>query len=424
MRMLRAVSAIPIVLALAVPASAGQISFEQATHDLTSADATTRLRAVQLLKEAAYPEAALPVALLVTDPRDDIQFEAIAAELNIFMAEKIVTRRKIGGVIEVRNAVAADAAFSAGLLVLGPRPVPPEVLTALRAGARDDNPRVALEALYAFGTLAVEPSGEGRRGVLASSGADLASMVGAPDPALRFAAVRVLGRVFAWRARDEPVEPSVGDAVIAALNDKDRAVQQAAMEALGAMRYERAVQALTELFQYYGKGDLAAASLDAVAHIAHASSLPLLTAQLASKNNVLKVIAIEGLARAGDKSKYADIQTAAAGFRGEEMLLAASFASAALAGGTLDPLAEALARSKLHDQAKGYLTELAPGRSAAYGRFLQDPDPRMRADLADALALSYDATALPAVEALLKDRDPQVVRAATRAAARLRALTN
>ena len=34
--------------------------------------------------------------------------------------------------------------------------MPMEVLDALRAAARDDNPRVRLEAVYAFGVLAVE----------------------------------------------------------------------------------------------------------------------------------------------------------------------------------------------------------------------------------------------------------------------------
>ena len=136
------------------------MSFEQATRDLTSPDPAVRLRAAQLLKEVAYPEAAIPLAALVTDPQDEVQLEAIAAELNIFLAEPIVPRKRVGFIVEVRNSVLAEPAFSAGPLALGARPVPMEVLTALRLGARDDNPRVALEALYAFGALAC---GAGRR---------------------------------------------------------------------------------------------------------------------------------------------------------------------------------------------------------------------------------------------------------------------
>src|SRR4051794_19287587 len=69
---------------LAFPAAA-QVTFEQAISDLASHDASDRLRAVTLLKGAAYPEAAIPLAAAVVDTDDAVQFEAIAAELNIFL---------------------------------------------------------------------------------------------------------------------------------------------------------------------------------------------------------------------------------------------------------------------------------------------------------------------------------------------------
>src|SRR5262245_47342616 len=40
---------------------ASQIPFEAATRDLANKDDGTRLRSVQMLKDAAYPEAALPI---------------------------------------------------------------------------------------------------------------------------------------------------------------------------------------------------------------------------------------------------------------------------------------------------------------------------------------------------------------------------
>src|SRR5256885_14473788 len=100
-------------------ALASQLPFEQATRDLTSSDPGARMRAVQLLKAAAYPEAAVPLARVVTDPEDEIQLEAIAAELNVFLAEKIVPRKRVGFIIEVRNTISAETAFSAGPTVLG-----------------------------------------------------------------------------------------------------------------------------------------------------------------------------------------------------------------------------------------------------------------------------------------------------------------
>ena len=283
---------------------AGQVSFEQAISDLASHDASDRLRAATLLKGAAYPEAAIPLATAVVDTDDAIQFEAIAAELNIFLANKIVPKKKVGLIVEVRTKIAAEAAFSAGPLALGAMPVPLEVLTALRTAARDDNPRVGLEALYAFGALASEPTGGVRRELRQASAAELATMVGSSDEALRAAAVRVIGRVYAAHASDDAVDTSVGDAVITALNDQNRLVKLAAMDALGSMRYGRGVDALTQLFHYYKQGELAEAAFDALARIAHPASIPLFTAQLTAKSAAMKAMAIEGLARVGDRPRW------------------------------------------------------------------------------------------------------------------------
>jgi HEAT repeat protein len=414
---------LPLAVAFLLPAmaGAGQVTFEQTAAGLKSPDAGTRLRAVQLLKDAAYPEAAIPLAAVVNDPENSIQIEAIAAELNIFLAEKITSRKHVALVIEVRKKIAAEAAFAAGPSVLGPKPVPVEVFTALRRAVHDETPDVALEALYAFGTLAPVPAGSARRDLLLASAPDLAAMLGVPDPAAHLAALQVVTRVFARRPQDEAIDPGLGDAIIGALNDKSSAIRIAAMQALGATRYERSVQALTQQFQYYGKGNFAAAALDALAHIAHPASTPIFVAQLRSKNAVFKVMAIEGLARQGDQARSADIQTAVTGERSDAVLLAQRFSAVLLAKESIDPIIEDLTRSKLHEQAYGYLIELAPGRSTAFMRAAQDPDAQLRTDVADILGLAGDPAAIAVVEPMQKDKDALVARAAERATARLRA---
>ena len=401
---------------------AGQVPFEQAATDLTSSDAGTRLRAVLLLKQSSFPEAAVPLAALLTDPQDDIQLEAIAAEMNIFLAEPVVPKKRIAFVVEKRTSVQAEPAFSAGPGALGALPVPVEVLTALRVAARDENPRVAIEALYAFGALAGEPSGDARRTLLREAGPDVAALIGSSDPAMRFAAVRVLGRVFARRVKDEVIESTVGDAVITALNDNDRAVRAEAMRALGAMRYERGVQALTDLFIYHGKGDAAEAALDALAHIAHPANAPLFMAQLASKSAALRGIALEGLAREGDASQLAAIQAAVDKEREPSVSLAGAFALIVLGNVPTDQVADSLSRPKLREQAKRYLIELAPGRTTAFAHQLLDSETQVRLDMVDVLGLAGDPAAIAVLQPLVQDREPQVARAAERAVARLRAL--
>lgn len=398
----------------------GQVTFEKTVADLSSQDAATRLRAVQMLKAAGYLEAAAPIAPVILDPFDETQFEAIAAELNIFVADKIVPRKRVGLLVEVRNRIAAEPIFAAGPSAVGANRVPAIVAASLATASRDPNARVAVEALYAFGALAGEVPTADRPAVLAQSGPILAATIGATDPMLRLATVRVLGRVFERRPGDPPIDENVGDAVITALNDHEPVIQEAAMWALGAMRYERAIQGLNELFQYHQRGPLATSAFDALAHIGHASSLPQFVAQLNSKNPTFKVIAIEGLARTGDRSRAESIIAAVGSERNDAIVLAGHFANVLLADGNVDAIVEALGRGKQREQAFQYVREIAVGRSVMFVRHLQDPDAHIRLDLVDAIGLSGDAKALPLLEPLAKDRDAEVAKAATRAVARLR----
>jgi HEAT repeat protein len=409
------------ILSVLSTAMSAQIPFEQATRDLGSSDPATRLRTVQMLREAAYPEAAVPLARAIADTRDDVQLAAIGAELNIFLAEPVVAKKRVALIVEVRNPILAEPAFTAGPSALGAQPVPAEVLDALRFATHDNNPRVAIEALYAFGTLGFAPVGEPRRELLRRSGPDVAALLGAADPSMRYAAARVMARVFARRTQDDPVDATVGDAVITALNDTDRAVKGAAMAALGSMRYERGVQALTDLFTFYAKGDNAEAALDALAHIAHPASAALLVSQLSGKSSMLRAIAIEGLARIGDPARLIEIKGAADADRSDPVMLATVFAAAVLENGSVERIVDAVTKPRFRDRARQYLADIAMRRPpSVFGRHLVDPDERIRVEIVDALGLGGDPAALPLIEPLQQDRDPQVARAAARAAGRLR----
>jgi HEAT repeat protein len=399
----------------------GSGTIDAAIANLKSPDRDTRLRAVRLVKDAAPLQAAQPLIPLISDPDDEVQYEAIGAELNIFMAEKVVSKRRVGGIFEVRNRVLAEGAFAEGPGALGAYPVPQDLLNALVATVPDDNAYIGIEALYAFGTLAVDASGSARRELLRTAAPEFAAFVGAAEPGQRIAALRVIGRVFGRRADDQPVDQTVGDAVVHALNDQDRLVRSAACAALGAMRYERSVQALTELLQHFRGGAAADELFDALARIGHGASKPLMVAALDTGSAAMKRSAIEGLARMDDRTALAAIDQALGRDRNESLALARAYAGARLGSGTLEGIVSAIVRGRLRDQGTGYLIELAPGRADILGRFAQDPDPAIRTVIADALGLSGDATALRIVEPMTRDSDPRTSRAAARAVARLNA---
>src|SRR6186997_1878005 len=110
--------ALPALPALyAFPAM--QAGFEKAIGGLSSPDAGTRLRAVQALKAAGSREAAVPLAQTILDPFDETQLESIAAELNIFLAEKVTPKKRVGFLVEERSRIAAEPIFAAGPSAIG-----------------------------------------------------------------------------------------------------------------------------------------------------------------------------------------------------------------------------------------------------------------------------------------------------------------
>jgi len=359
---------------------------------------------------AALP--ALPAWPAPSEQADpDTRLRAIDSTLTTFLAEPPAAKR--------RATLAADT-FAAGPAAIGPTLVPAAVMNSLRAAVRDDAPRVAAEALYAFGALSAGVDGADRRDLLQASGPELVAAIGAADPSVRQAALAVIGRVYQRRPGDGPVAPSVGDAIVSAMNESDRTLVLAAIHAVGAMRYERGLQSLTDLFQYHGKGEMAEASFDAVARIAHPSSAALFEAQLSSRIAPMRGIAAEGIARLGDPARMLKIQAALERERDAGVLLAEAFAACRLAKAPLDALVEGMRRDATRDQTRNYLWELAPGHAQAFAAALRDGEPQIRLAAVDALGFGGDRAALPLVEAAKTDPDPRVAAAAERAAVRLR----
>jgi HEAT repeat protein len=403
----------------ALPASAATpCPVAEVAQDLISPNPMVRIKAGRVLRKAACFGAAVPLAALIADPVDEVQLEGIAGEVAIFLNKTATPKHRVGFLIEVRHDVASDA-FWAGPMVSIGRPAPAEVLAALRAAAHDDNPRVAVEALYAFGALASEIKGTARQELQAANGPYLADLAGSRQTEMRLAAVAVIGRLYS-RWPGEALEESVGPAMITALADVDDTVKIVAARGIGGMHYERALQPLTELFTARGTGDVAEAALDALARIAHPSSAPLFKSLLTSPEPGLRAISVAGLGRGGgDRRMLIEILDTLGFERSDDVILSMNFAWVLIENTSLDVLGEGLVQVSRHDQALAYLIEIASTRPAKFLTYAIDPDPKLRADVADILGLTRDPRGLRLLQPMLKDKNPLVVASAERAIARM-----
>jgi HEAT repeat protein len=393
-----------VLSSAALPASAQQVRFDDVVRNLRNPDPKMRFSAVRLLHESKYPEAMVPIAALVNDPVDEIQLEAIAAELSLFLVEDVPAKKRVALVVEVRNPGVAPAAFELGPMAVWPRPVPPELIRAVLQAIDDENQKVRLEAIYTVGTIARPPLAD-------EPAEELIKALDHYDPAIRTAAARVIGRLQVTRA---------GDTLIKAMNDSNPSVRYAAMRALGANREGRAIQALTEQFNFYGKGEGGWSALEALARIGDAASVPLFKARLADKDPMMRRAAAEGLGRAGDTSELSALQVGAGNDESAMVRAAMAFALQKLGRNYVVRLAEAMNSAKTASQVADYLIELGPRVAPALVTHLQDPSAAIRGNVAMVFGAIGGAEAIAKLQPLTQDPDRDVARAATRAIERLK----
>jgi HEAT repeat protein len=230
------------------------------------------------------------------------------------------------------------------------------------------------------------------------------------DPAIRTAAARVAGRLRVV---------SAGEALIKAINDSHRDVRHAAMRALGELREARAVEPLTDQLTYYGKGEGAWAAIEALARIAHPSSVPVFSAHLTHKEDVMRRFAAEGLGRVGDRSQMSLLQTGAGNDLAGTTRAAMAFALQKLGHHYIPRIVDFLSTDDLVPQVQGYLIELGPAIEKDLFPRLMEPDEVVRARIAEVLGAMGGAASVAVLQGL-KDKDRNVVEAAQRALERIK----
>ena len=409
-RLVRLMVFVPtLFLTVAVAAVAQQPArFEDVVRNLRNPDPKIRISAVRLLRETGYAEAITPLAAVVNDQLNDIQLEAIDAELSFFLVEPVPAKKHVALVVEVRTPGLAPAAFELGPLAVWPKAVPAELVDALLQAVDDENKKVRVEAIYTLGVI-----GSGSHLTLSEAAtAKLLKALDHYDAAVRAGAARVVGRLQV---------KSAGDALLKAVNDSSVDVRYASIRALGEIRDARAVQALTEQLSYYGRGEGAWSALDALARIAHPSSVSLFKARLSDKDPYLRRAAAEGLARAGDAASVEPFINDANLDPSETVRAAMSFALYKQGHVTyLARLMDLANSDRLTPQLQGYFLELGPPVVSQLIVRLQEPDADLRRNLVVLLGALGDQSTVPALTPFKEDRNRDVASAAAYAIERIK----
>ncbi len=382
--------------------------FEDVVRNLRNPDPKVRISAVRLLRETGYVEAIAPLAAVVNDQVNAIQLEAIDAELSFYLVEPVSTKKRVALVVEVRASGRAPAAFELGPLAVWPKAVPAELVDALLQAVDDENKMVRVEAIYTLGVI-------GSGSPLKLSDAAVARLLKALDhydSEVRAGAARVVGRLKV---------KSAGDALLKAVNDSNADVRYASIRALGEIREERAIQALTEQLSYYGRGEGGWSALDALARIAHPSSVPIFKARMSDKDPYLRRAAAEGLGRAGNRASVEPFVTAVNQDESEMVRAAMTFALYKQGHVTfLGRLIDLTDSDSLAPQLQGYFLELGPPVLAPVVARLQEPDDDVRRHLVTILGALGDQSTVTALTPFAHDRDGDVATAATYAIERIR----
>ena len=329
--------------------------------------------------------------------------------------------------IKEKGATLALCAFVQGPGATIANPAPPEIIRGLVAATRSITPSVRFDAAYTLAVLGRPLALQGRLPDANAVVDGLVAILRESNPVMKQAATNALGRVLGAANQSglpnadlASLRTETGDLIVGGLNEADLDLRLASMGALGEMRYERAVQSLTDLFNYHKRGPEAIAALDAVAKIGHPGSLPFFLAQLGHREAQVRRLAIEGIARTGDAASMGQAKARVERDQSAYVGHALAFAKARTGDFSgMTKLVQGFKYSSLESDTFSYLVELGPAAAGELAAFSTNGDARVRAGVAEVLGIVGTQTSLGLVEVLMRDRSKLVAEAAARSQKRL-----
>jgi HEAT repeat protein len=425
-----------LLLAVAAGAARGQQSPNPLVQELSSPNAGIRAKAARQLGESGDTSVVPTLASDLSDPSAKVRNEVIVALVRLH------TNPSLEAVLKATRDTDPDVRLLAVNAVIGwyTGNIPSlgfggmvkqsyhNTLNRFQSDVTRINPGMyvdpkAIDALAAVmqDTRSIQAA---RRaawglGVLSARSAVLDLVKGAHsyDPDLSINALNALAKI---------KDISAGPQLVDLLDSTHNGVKQTAAITVGILRTRSSVPKLESIYQDDPNKENRAAALDGLAFVGDPSSYSVFISAISNPNADDREYAAEGLARASNRQALAALQNRMQVEKKEDVRLAILFAETALGENQhLGDLVEALSSRTRGSVAQSYLIELARQKSLLQNLYpdLRSSNAVIRRRLCYVLMYSGDASSVPEIQPLTRDRNGDVAAAALSALKAIRART-
>jgi HEAT repeat protein len=424
----------------AIQAQTRQVPVDSLIYDLKNPDPVRRRDAAKLLGDNKVKRATPDLVAIAGDPDPSVRRAVIGALANIsdiralpaFVnqsgdSEKDIREKCIESLVDLYLPRESGFLVSVGKVadffnpwsdewgevVIEPGiKVDPGAISALRDRLADPEESIKIKSCRALGILKAQDA-------LPSI---IKSLQGDSSDTMRFEAVRSLRKIG---------DPSAASELMNFINYSDNKVRSEAVFTIGRLRYRAAVPELTRLLDQESAKpaklidkDYQERLLDAIAYIADPASKELFVKEKMNPSDLLRMHAIEGLARLGDASMASEISRDWLSERNPKIQTAQTFALYRMGRKEyMDDLVNRLGSGKTSFEAKQYLTELKPEELPDLYPQIRNNETTVREGLAEVLGLVGDRRAIPILQDLSKDNRGQIAAIANQALRRVNART-
>jgi len=391
----------------------GSDSIPKLATYLADPDLDVRIEAVKAIVNIGTQYSIDPLVHALGDIDPEIQIRATDGLVNFYLPGYVTTGggltsslRRAGNALRSHFTDTDDQVIDPWIQVR------PDVIPALgkvaRGGASVD---ARADAARAIGVL------RGRAAI-----PDLVEALHSKDSPVIYEALIALQKIH---------DPSVASSVTFLLRDLDDRIQSAALETTGLLQNRDALPQVRDAFEHARSQKVRRSALEALALMPDASVHDILKNSLGSKDEVLRGSAAEGLGRLKDPADAPALQQMFDNETKSGPRLGAAFALADMGRldmttfGPLRFLVNNLNLAAWRGVAKPYLVELArdPAVRQALYPALTGATKDEKTGLAEVLAASGGADAIPALETLSHDSDADAAQAALRALQAVKART-